>query len=123
MVFSETDLPPIFESEATTYNIIKSNNLWPRKLNKSELKGVLEEKGLSTDRKVDQLRQQSTEANISLTETKCGVIPGKIRKLKTPNKLLAKEVSSYQLKYYQMEKVFDECEIIKALNCQSNYSR
>ena len=79
MVFSETDLPSIFNSEAPKYDVIESDNLLTRKLNKSELKDVLEEKGLNTDGKVDQLRQRATEANIPLTETKGEVIPGYIR--------------------------------------------
>ena len=45
IVFSKTNLPPIFDSEAPKYDVIKSDNLLTRKLNKSELKDVLEEKG------------------------------------------------------------------------------
>jgi len=56
MVFSETDLPPMFDSEALKYDVIKSGNMLTHKLNKSELKDVLEEKGINTDGKFDQLR-------------------------------------------------------------------
>ena len=75
-------LPPIFDSKGPKYDVIKSDNLLTRKLNKSELKDVLEEKGLNTDGKVDQLRQRVTNVNIPLTETKGEVIPGYIGKPK-----------------------------------------
>ena len=42
----------------------------------------MEEKGLNTDGKVEQLKQRATEANIPISETTGKLIPGYIGKAK-----------------------------------------
>ena len=67
MVFQEDDPPPIFDSDAPPYDIIKEGEV-TRNLNKKELMKNLEELGMNVDGTLKVLQARATESNIPITE-------------------------------------------------------
>ena len=82
MVFTDTDLPPIFDPDAPKFDQLVPGTQVTRNLIAVELREALEEKGLNTDGKVGQLKQRATEANIPFSQTTGKTIPGYIGKAK-----------------------------------------
>jgi len=82
MVFDENDLPPILDPNAPKYDAVADGVIITRKLNKSELKTILELKGFNGNGSSADLIERAEEANISLTETKQKIVDGYVGKPK-----------------------------------------
>lgn len=91
MVFKQNDLPPIFDPGAPRLDQAVPGTNVTRNLTTVELRQVLEEKGLNTDGKVTQLRQQATDANIPISVTASKIIPGYIGKAKGSHQIAAEQ--------------------------------
>ena len=88
MVFTDNDLPPILRPDAPKYDTIIEGESTTRKLTKSELQAVLEEKGLNSDGNVEQIRGRALLANIPIQEIKGRIIEGYVGKPKGATQIL-----------------------------------
>ena len=69
MVFTDNDLPPLFDPDAPKFDQSVPGTQVTRNLTAVDFREASEEKGLNTDGKVGQLKQRSTEITIPISQT------------------------------------------------------
>ena len=82
MVFSDDDIPPIFDPTAPKYDQPVQGQNITRSLNKGELEKKLKDAGLNSDGNAKALKIRAVEANIPIEVTTPKVIPGYVGKAK-----------------------------------------